>query len=773
MGKLTSIYNFVPLNEQVFHPSWAEQVSQDAPFSDGEDGYIDVTLHNVSPLFTRNGSADRNSHDPYSAHVMKDGKRLYFLPATSIKGMLRTTLEIMSFGKMTQYTNRFFSLRDLGGKPSPDSKAYLDLMKGIKPGWLRYDDDREELSLKPCKGKIDYIDDDMLLKKYPSFHKVYPSKGVIKTGWQKSKAIREDCGELYPVYEKEGKQYRIVCSGNMNSKNRDFLFPSDYDCGDFIPIHDKQLVDAFFTVHEPTPDFSTAKSKEKGKYGLNQTVKDYLIQGGTLAVFYLPEKSTGKIIAIGMSKLIRMPYANSIDKIVKAQQIDSEATKPDLAEAIFGYADEKGKDSLRGRVQIGNAFADNAIPDSELGDCINGVLGQPKASFYPFYLEQHNNPYKTYKNPEGIAGRKLYRVHQGNSTTELPKGNGNRNVIKNPFYPVPVNKTFKLRITVHNLRKMEIGALLSALTLHNTQKVWHNIGLARGYGYGKLEIDDVKLSQSFRYSKEEYLKEFEYTMSVFTNSHLGKMWADTPEVTRLMQILSEHDKDDLKVMGLEEYKEARNNTNFGILEEPTSVNAMSFLSPSDKASIRKRPWLDAHQADYAAAQALVASGHYDEAYAKYEAMVKELRISGLDTTDEKALMDKVRETQNAEIEEQQKEAQALEEQAKQLKLLAGLGAELDAQWAEGTPKAGQYKVTDFTGMKKRTDQWMKKAKEAELTDKEKEDYAVTFHRLAQPGNHPKKEDKELADKNSKLWQKAKSKLGDRFEELLGDIYDKL
>ena len=153
MEKLTSIYNFVPLNAQVFYPSWANQVSQDAPFSDGEDGYIDVTLHNVSPLFIRNGSADRNNSDPYSAHVMKDGKRLYFLPATSVKGMLRSTLEIMSFGKMTQYTNRFFSKRELGGQYTPDGKAYVALMEDVKPAWLRMKS--EELFLTPCSG--DYL----------------------------------------------------------------------------------------------------------------------------------------------------------------------------------------------------------------------------------------------------------------------------------------------------------------------------------------------------------------------------------------------------------------------------------------------------------------------------------------------------------------------------------------------------------------------------------------------------------------------------------------
>ena len=769
MGKLTSIYNFVPLNEQVFHPSWAEQVSQDAPFSDGEDGYIDVTLHNVSPLFTRNGSADRNSHDPYSAHVMKDGKRLYFLPATSIKGMLRTTLEIMSFGKMTQYTNRFFSKRELGGKLTADGNAYVDLMKGVKPAWLRMRG--EDLFLTPCNGDYLRIGDAEIAKLYPSFTKV-------KTGYAKNEAISKEAGEWYPHYELDGSDYRIVCTGNIDKKIKDYLFPIDRREEILV---DKRVKEAFLTVHEPSPDFDK--------------ILGFLKEGNEMAVFYLSGKTLDEVKAIGISAMLRYPYKQSIEDLVKAQQGKLNDYQHDLAETIFGYTTRGDTDSMRGRVQVGNAFAVKPLADNELLPEVTGVQGQPKPSFYPFYVKQTANPYKTYDNADGIAGRKLYRVHHGATVTDLPQGNDNKNA-PSRFIPIPTGQTFHLRITVHNLRKMETGAILSALTLHKTKGAWHNIGLAKGFGYGKLEIDDIKLSENFSFSLDDYLKEFESQMSVFTYSELPSkaMWTNTEQITTLMGILGEHDDKDMRIMEInskvygKEYIKAKRH--FEKLTEK-AVPVTSFLSDIDKEHVkeasaayqreqnilrlkeRKRQWLNAHQADYAAAQALVASGHYDEAYTKYEAMVRELRISGLDTTDEERLMVKVRESQNAEIEKQQKEAQALEEQAKQQKLLAGLGAELDAQWAEGTPKAGQYKVTDFTGMKKRTDQWMKKAKEAELTEKEKEDYAVTFQRLAQPGNHPKKEDREFTNKNSKLWQNAKSKLGDRFEELLGDIYDKL
>lgn len=363
----TSIYNFVPLNEEVFYPDWADKVSQDIPFSDGEDGVIEVTLRNVSPLFIRNGSSDSNNPSPYSSHVMVDGKRLYFLPATSIKGMIRTTMEIMAFGKMTQYIKKLYKSVGRGQKRTYDISAIVN----------------------------------------------------------------------------------------------------------------------------------------------------------------------------------------------KQQELD--LNKRDLVETIFGYI-TNDTNSMRGRVQIGNAFSDEPLDDSKLPVKVSGVLGQPKASFYPFYLKQTDKPpYKTYDNARAIAGRKLYRVHKGDTVTKLPQGNKNKNALTF-FKPLPTGMTFHLRIAVHNLRKMETGALLSALTLFDDSEACHNIGLAKGYGYGKLAIGKVEL-KDFNYEFDDYLDEFEDRMTDW----LGTSWEETEQVDMLLRILSEHEDDELKTNSLEDYKEIK--MHFGVLEE--------------------------------------------------------------------------------------------------------------------------------------------------------------------------------------------------------------
>lgn len=50
---ITAPFNFVPLNEKVFFPLWAEYVSHDIPFEDGESGEIDITITAKSPIFVR------------------------------------------------------------------------------------------------------------------------------------------------------------------------------------------------------------------------------------------------------------------------------------------------------------------------------------------------------------------------------------------------------------------------------------------------------------------------------------------------------------------------------------------------------------------------------------------------------------------------------------------------------------------------------------------------------------------------------------------------
>lgn len=96
-------FNFVPLSDKVFFPDWADQISQDIPFSDGISGTIELKITAKTPIFVRNGHTKEdaeNKNDEYkSFSKAPDGR--YFIPATSVKGCIRSVLEILSFGKIS------------------------------------------------------------------------------------------------------------------------------------------------------------------------------------------------------------------------------------------------------------------------------------------------------------------------------------------------------------------------------------------------------------------------------------------------------------------------------------------------------------------------------------------------------------------------------------------------------------------------------------------------------------------------------------------------
>ena len=222
-------------------------------------------------------------------------------------------------------------------------------------------------------------------------------------------------------------------------------------------------------------------------------------------------------------------------------------------------------------MQIGNAMMQGTVSDKELLSEVKGVLGEPKASFYPLYLKQEaNGIYRTYEDANGIAGRKRYRIHQGGTVVNLPQGKDNSNVITR-FRPIPRNQTFKMRINIHNLKPVELGALLLAIKLK--QGAFHNIGMAKAYGYGKLISENIELNLrgEEQHSVDHYINLFKSAMEAFTNNK----WSNSDVITSLLGIMGEHSNDDMfvndngkyRVMSLKEYKEFKKNSNFSKLTE--------------------------------------------------------------------------------------------------------------------------------------------------------------------------------------------------------------
>ena len=172
------------------------------------------------------------------------------------------------------------------------------------------------------------------------------------------------------------------------------------------------------------------------------------------------------------------------------------STDFDLSEILFGTTE------LKGRVMFSH-FKEKGF--SQKMPLASEILGTPEAKKKKF-------------------GWKNYPI-----VDNTIKGKGGKNdKVKSQFLPLSSGTKFQGVLHFHNLRDFELGALLSALTFHNTSDAYHNIGLAKSLGYGKIKINfDYK-------DKEKLLQAFEEKI----NAELfdGKiLWHKSPYIKELLK----------------------------------------------------------------------------------------------------------------------------------------------------------------------------------------------------------------------------------------------
>ena len=505
MGKLRAPFNFVPLNQEVIFPDWAELISQDVPFSDAISGTLELTVTAQSDIFIRNGhtrdDASQKNENYSSFSRTADGR--YFIPGTSLKGAVRNVLEILSCGKVQRVVNRNFGIRDLNGGDQP---FYTKIIRpnSINCGWLYREDDAYKLidCGRPWRISVEELD-----RHFGSSLLAFIREGNFNDDEKRTAQIKykmfEPLGSLTGTFAGSGKyknqlkvvQYSdhgtpgtIVFTGQTGGgykkevKVYEFVFPDD-------PISEK-------TVEVPELVFREFES-------IHQTSSDYmnywekkLEKGQRIPVFFL-YKSNGELDAMGLAFMFKYPAYHSVYDAIPDELL---SWKPDLASCILGYS-LKDK-SLRGRVQFGHAFAQGT--PIERPQC-SASMASPKPSFYPFYLG-HGNTWNT-KGDIQIAGRKRYPVRSKLQPFEAATAN-----MEGQMRPLAEGTVFKGYIHFHNLRKVELGALVSALTFHGHPECAHQLGAAKPFGYGKVRLEVAVKDADRECNLSELMQDFENWM---------------------------------------------------------------------------------------------------------------------------------------------------------------------------------------------------------------------------------------------------------------------
>jgi hypothetical protein len=542
VNTITAPYNFVPLSDVVFFPDWADASGglHDQPFADGICGTLDVELTARGPLFVRGASAPTPGNGGLVHHFFKTPDGSYAIPGSSLRGLLRNVVQIASFGKFGPINATRYGFRDLH---NPDQyirhMATIDnrqrgaaaVVPLVGAAWLvRRDDvgddsdDAIVADLRPCSfAKVEY---DHLRRMKPGFEpgrkqsapekysKWRPTplqtharlRGAIgqdlRTGLGQF-SIVDELGAGLPtpgtlVFTGQPQESRPGPRrpGAGQAKHHDFFFFDTRADPPSIPVRRSQLRDFEF-IHSDVGQQGRSRSAPNAEWGYWEPG---FRAGQRVPVFYLLDDHRKALRSFGLAMMFRLAYANAIHQLADAHQSKRTAVERDLAELIFGVVPDGARDddrrgALKGRVSIGLATATEATPTRE----VVAVLGAPKPTFYPNYIEQGDEPgaparneggkprYKTYMDSDArLRGWKRYRPQRADFTPPLPEKATEK--VKSRFVPLAAGTTFRGRIRIHNLRPVELGALLWAMDFGGRTDLDHMLGMARSLGFGRVAL---------------------------------------------------------------------------------------------------------------------------------------------------------------------------------------------------------------------------------------------------------------------------------------------
>ncbi len=563
LDKVRAPYNFVPLSDLVVEPDWAERVSQDVPFADGICGRLEIRITPHGPIFVRGEPGGGSRPDRFFR--TPDG--LVAIPGSSLRGMLRNVVEIASFGRMRRVNDHRYGVRDLhnrdlyGRYMAAIDRRHKQPVPLVSAGWLERNDgdDAEDYPalLHPCSFAKIHYKRIIAEAKSRGIHGFDPGRRQSSPhkykAWGPNRAMQAPVRELFQqnppgspprlgsfgVVQDEGRSVRgiLVFTGQPspwspdmaprgrrgagNPKQHDFLFYDPPGGGLGQLKVSKRVFRDFYFVHAAAAEQHrmTDGANEELKYWLEQTEWE---KGGTgrIPVFFLleeqPAGAAHRIRAIGLAMMFRLAYRHSIRELVERQQ-GPDGGGLDLADLVFGHVPLDARDDgdsrhegLKGRVSIG--LGRPTVPHRDLAG-VKAVLGSPKASYYPSYIEQQDGVpggapprdgagkpvYRSYMDDDArVRGWKRYQQFPGVVQPEPPRDARGKRLdasgVQSWFQPIEFNEGcgFRVPIRVHNLRPVELGALLWALDFGGAPGARHGLGMAQSLGYGSVTLEVVE-----------------------------------------------------------------------------------------------------------------------------------------------------------------------------------------------------------------------------------------------------------------------------------------
>lgn len=528
-------YNFIPLPDKVVTVALNELPDHDR-YLTGNDrftGRIHCTLETKTPLFIRGqmplADFEKPDQEKQRQGYRDDRPDFYrdpatgrpMIPGSSLRGMLRSLVEIITFGKFGPVSERSVYYRAVADK-TDIRRLYQATIADRRAGWIVKDDAGFAIQPAPEVGGRTYykVSDkfaqDKGVKFTSIFDKHYESKGTQIVDVYFKPGTEDQVEDISPTSGLGFVAAKMICSGLMGdpkkrgAKKKHWVVPKapmDKDAK-LLRLSEQVIADYRNSITE---------FQQKGDLDREMGV----LKNG-LPVFYITDPE-GQVTAIGHTANFRLPYMREKGKAMTLKAMIPEdlqrEVEIDMAEALFGYVKSNniGSGKARayaGRVQVSDARLTETTgapwltPDFVLPKILSG----PKPTSYQHYLTQ---PHPNLPEVDPQSRRKPHAVlsHYASSPKEAePRGyklfwhkkwaQSAADFQADPteaeahpkqytrIRPVKSGVQFEFDVYFENLTQAELGALLWALRPPGEPNIplHHKLGMGKPLGLGSVEI---------------------------------------------------------------------------------------------------------------------------------------------------------------------------------------------------------------------------------------------------------------------------------------------
>lgn len=458
-------YNFVPLNAELVQfegPPDLDRFHRHPYLS----GFVSLDIKTLTPLYIRGRSKDES-------HFFSPAGRPC-IPGSSLRGMVRTLLEIATYGTFLQTDlDRhiyYRSVAEEGGR----NKKYRKIISRTKAGFLKFDANRREYIIRQAP----LIEGKDTFKKIKTDGDDRPFTLVCNSN---------DAGMVLISGHIEKKQHKYRIKFPSDEKNSFTLAQDDVD----IYRNDTNREDGDWILLKDNISYALGTQENPSVSLLNMATMHEVFPHGVPCFFVNEKVGVGERVLFGHTPNFRIPYQSSIKTHINPKALLDESIT-DACHAIFGKLGH-----WAGRVFFEDAVLRDGQTNIFMGETVPGILLSPKPSTYQHYLTQGTGGLQTWDGSSPLRGYKLYwhrmtnfaendpRKYYGWKGFALPSGKpaGKVRTVINPVRP---EVRFSGRIRFDNLSRMELGALLFVLDL--PANCHHKLGMGKALGLGSLAI---------------------------------------------------------------------------------------------------------------------------------------------------------------------------------------------------------------------------------------------------------------------------------------------